>query len=282
MVLPLELFGTLADILKDDKAALRSLSLTHRSLTAVAQRRLFYHISVGGEIGDVDPDNSIFHALKVTPHSHILSYIHSVTLYNLLDSSRRIIRSSTHYIPNPLAPKLIDTLAPQLTSLHLIGFAPGWKHGAALPLRKSIVRLLSSPSLKHLGLDGVNTFTLGLLNRCSSLKSLLYATPLPSYTLLPRDDDASSPIELEKLDLKLLGELSAVAFIAWLLGASPLECNLSLAKLQELAVNGSFTKTVFTKLRSLLVCCDTSLRHLSLGPEAFGESDILLHSLLSP
>lgn len=273
MLLPVELFSTVAEILKDDKDALCSLSLTHRSLTSIAQQRLFHHLSVGGEIDDVDPNNSIFHALKVTPHSHILSYIHSITLRNLTMSSSMRPRSSTLYIPNSLAPKLIDTIAPQLTAFNLEGFAPGWEHEDALPLRRSIIRLLTSPQLKHLGLDKANTFPLGLLNRCRQLKSLRFATPYPSHTPPQGDDPSdSSSVELERLDLNFAGEIAPNQFINWILGKGTLKSNVSVAKLQHLTMNGTFTKEVSIKLRSLIAACSTTLQCISLGPDVFGES----------
>lgn len=273
MILPIELFGTLTDILKDDRPSLKSLSLTHRSLTPLSQRHLFHHITVGGEIDDVDRDNSILVAMTDKSHSHLLSYIQSLTLRNVLGHRLRF-RSSAQYIPNPILPKFIDTIAPQLTSLNLKNFAPGWDHDDALPLRRSIIRLLTETTkLTHLGMDNVNRFNITLLNRCSSLKSLKFATPHPSYALVPghrSDLDSKTPIELETLEIEFpLGEFPVTNFMGWITGQGKAKCKISLAKLQRLEVNACSTKEVSAKLHSLLAQGGASLKHLILGPDIF-------------
>jgi hypothetical protein len=271
MILPIELFDVVVRLLKDDRATLRSLSLTHRAITPFAQQQLFRHISLGGEIDDVENNDSIFRAFTDKTHSHLLSYIHSLTLRNILGSRRRT-RSSTQYIPNSLTPSFIDKIAPQLTSLNLVGFAPGWDHDDAIPLRASISSLLSSPNLTHLGLDSVHKFTMGLLSRCSSLKSFRFATPYPSYTSASNGVAPSTgPIELEKLDMHFWGEIPAMAFMSWLLGKEKLECGFSVAKLKILKISGGCTREVSTKLRNLFGICSSTLEYLSLGPDSCGK-----------
>lgn len=294
MALPFEILEVILHFLgrSRDVRSLSAFALTSSAFALLAQQHIFHHITISGEKDDVDNDNSILLALNNPKHAHLLQYIHSLAIINVLE--RSFPKPNKVYTPNPLIPAFIERIGHQLTSLSLIGFAPGWTHNNSASLRASITDLLSySTTLTHFEADNVYGFSLPLLCRAFSLTSLRFATSYPSYDLPPDEDDISlrsDPIYLEALDMKFSGELPAVKFIEWILSDAPTS-RLSVAHLRSLAMNGLYTHQVAKAFFSLLDECSFTLEHLSLGPGDFRKfppltfflKGVLLHTFsLSP
>jgi hypothetical protein len=204
--LPLELFATIFDCLHYDSAALQSCSTVSTTFRHLAQRKLFYQVSLTippmlefkHKIPPFGSAKVLFELLRKSPH--LVDYVRRLDI-----SDNDSIRMGPSMAPWDETFIHVLSLFKYLTviSFRLVSYNPILWRSMPPRMQSTILHALQRPTVTRIEIfNTIEDFPLSLLLKSRGLKYLRVFDDDHSYTLPKHTSFPAHPIALKHLELK--------------------------------------------------------------------------------